>query len=182
MGQRLNIEIVANDKLLANSYYHWSAYTSSAKILTRQILLYLKNSRTTDPLLKAIRCLEKTGAGLTKFELEDVKKLYPNKTFKKATDRNNGLISISKNGMDETRKWEEGRVTIDIINNILNFDVFFTETNEEFKEDHMLSEDITILNCENDPCIITFKDFLKDYDFYGKNCIIYDNIIYQPIE
>ena len=37
MGQRLNteriIEIVDNDKTLANSYYHWSAYTDSAVAL-----------------------------------------------------------------------------------------------------------------------------------------------------
>ena len=30
MGQRLNIEIKKDSKVLANSYYHWSAYTSSA--------------------------------------------------------------------------------------------------------------------------------------------------------
>lgn len=182
MGQRLNIEITANDKLLANCYYHWSAYTSSAKILTRQILLYLKNSRTTEPLLKAIRCLEKTGAGLTKFELEDVKKLYPKRTFKKAKDRNTGLIAITQQGMNETRRWEEGRVTVDITNNTLNFDVFFTETIEEFKEDNE-EVDISKINVSiTDPCIITFDDFLKNYDDYGKDCIIYDNIVYQPIE
>lgn len=181
MGQRLNIEIVANDKLLANCYYHWSAYTSSAKILTRQILLYLKRSKLKDPLLKAIRCLETTGAGLTEFELEDAKELYPNKKFKKATDRNDGLIAITQSEMNKTRRWEESRVTIDITNNVINFDVFFTETIEEFKEDHMLSEDITILNCKNDPCIITFDDFLINYENFGKDCIIYDNIVYQPI-
>lgn len=182
MGQRLNIEIVATVKLLANSYYHWSAYTSSAKFLTRQILLYLKRSKLKDPLLKAIRCLEKTGAGLTKFELEDVKKLYPNKTFKKATDRNSGLISISKNGMNETRKWEEGRVTIDIYTQKIYFDVFYTEAIEDFKEDNE-EVDINKINVSiTDPCIITFEDFLKNYDDYGKDCIIYDDIVYQPIE
>lgn len=182
MGQRLNIEIVAGCKSLANCYYHWSAYTSSAKFLTRQILLYLKNSRTTDPLLKAIRCLEKTGAGLDKFELEDVKKLYPKRTFKKAKDRNDGLIAITQNGMNETRRWEEGRVTIDIISNTLYFDVFFTETIKEFKKDQMSSEDITILNCNNDPCIVYFDDFLKNYENFGKDLFIYNNIVYQPIE
>ena len=30
MGQRLNIEIKKDSKVLANAYYHWSAYTSSA--------------------------------------------------------------------------------------------------------------------------------------------------------
>ena len=30
MGQRLNIEIMKNGETIANCYYHWSAYTTSA--------------------------------------------------------------------------------------------------------------------------------------------------------
>lgn len=182
MGQRLNIEITAGNKVLANCYYHWSAYTSSAKFLTRQIILYLQKSRTKDPLLKAIRCLEITGAGLTTFELDDAKKLYPNKKFKKAVDRNTGLIAISQTGIKDTQRWEEGKVTIDIYSQKIYFDVFFTETIEEFKEDHELSDDITILKYDNDPCIIDFDDFLKNYENFGKDLFIFDNLVHQPIE
>ena len=38
MGQRLNIEIIENGKVLANAYYHWSGYTSSSLELTQEIL------------------------------------------------------------------------------------------------------------------------------------------------
>ena len=38
MGQRLNIEIMSGEKVLANAYYHWSAYTASAAELTKIIL------------------------------------------------------------------------------------------------------------------------------------------------
>lgn len=39
MGQRLNIEIKRrkDNKVLANSYYHWSAYTSSSLHLAEEI-------------------------------------------------------------------------------------------------------------------------------------------------
>ena len=38
MGQRLNIEIINDDKVLANAYYHWAGYTTSAISLTETIL------------------------------------------------------------------------------------------------------------------------------------------------
>ena len=46
MGQRLNIEIVKGDpdNVLANAYYHWSAYTSSAAQLTCLIVAALAAS------------------------------------------------------------------------------------------------------------------------------------------
>lgn len=30
MGQRLNIEVIKNGKVVGNCYYHWSAYTLSS--------------------------------------------------------------------------------------------------------------------------------------------------------
>lgn len=38
MGQRLNIEIVKDKKVLANCYYHWSGYSNSAVNLAIQII------------------------------------------------------------------------------------------------------------------------------------------------
>ena len=182
MGQRLNIEIVGGCESLANSYYHWSAYTSGAKYLTRMIVLYLQKSRTTNPIKKAIRCLEKTGAGLTAFELKEAKKLYPKTKFKKAIDRNDGLIAITKENMKETRDWEEGRVTIDIYSQKIYFDVFWIDNVEDYKEERELNNISNIKVLKNDPCIITFEDFLKNYEGYAIDCVIYDNKVYQPIE
>ena len=42
MGQRLNIEITKNGNVLANSYYHWSAYSDCALNITTKIIT-LKN-------------------------------------------------------------------------------------------------------------------------------------------
>lgn len=42
MGQRLNLEILETkngvDNILANAYYHWSGYTSSAIRLTEKAI------------------------------------------------------------------------------------------------------------------------------------------------
>ena len=47
MGERLNIEVVKGNKLLANSYYHWSGYSNCAVNLTIEIVEsfeYIKNN------------------------------------------------------------------------------------------------------------------------------------------
>ncbi len=65
MGQRLNIQIEANDtdtnetEVLANCYYHWSVYTSSAMELVNEIVdsgIYKLD--ILDPVEKAIRLIE----------------------------------------------------------------------------------------------------------------------------
>ena len=38
MGQRLNIEIVKNGEVLANSYYHWSGFSNSSIDLAIRII------------------------------------------------------------------------------------------------------------------------------------------------
>lgn len=120
MGERLNIEILKGDKLLANSYYHWSGFTSSSIVLTKNIIGFLKNFEFgEDEVLDSIKILESSGAGMTEEEIN--LSSYDKSLFKKCEGRNNGLINISEEGMDETRYWEEERVQIDIKNNKVNF-------------------------------------------------------------
>lgn len=106
MGQRLNIEIVKNGKVLANSYYHWSGYSSSAINLTETIITkfdyikkynvegYIKNK----DLLLAIRLLETTGAGVT--DIEGTRKILEDETnnlkLQNCKDRNEGIIRSKK--------------------------------------------------------------------------------------
>ena len=78
MGERLNIEIVKGNKLLANSYYHWSGYSNCAVNLTIEIVNsfeYIKkykvdNVKNKDILL-AIRLLEATGAGTNESQISN---------------------------------------------------------------------------------------------------------------
>lgn len=149
MGQRLNIEIrrKKDNKILANSYYHWSAYTYSSLKLADEIIenIYdiIRNDKVSDEI-KAIQLLQTTGAGLLEQEYNALNE-EDKKYCSLATDRNLGLISFTEKGMEETRTWEEGRltITIDFDNkeydfvgdkNRVDFEVYFPISREEIEE------------------------------------------------
>lgn len=139
MGQRLNIEIIENGKVLANAYYHWSAYTSSSLIITQEILKSINDNMYEDKVVRAIKLLEVTGAGLTaqekQFAKDTIKDFY-SYIFAECTGRDDGLIAISEQGIEETRLWEEGRVEIDIAKQTVNFNVLRIKTIEKEKEEN----------------------------------------------
>ena len=135
MGQRLNIQIETNDTdtnetvVLANCYYHWSGYTSSAMALVKEIVdSGVYNLVILDPVEKAIKLLEATGAGLAEDELTDT---YNTPKYTVSTSRNNGLIAISEEGINSVAEWEESRVTINLTTGSINMsDMFYDETEE----------------------------------------------------
>ena len=135
MEQRLNIQIEANDtdtyetKVLANCYYHWSGHTSSAMELVKVIVdSGIYNLDTLDPVEKAIRLLEETGAGLAIDELTDT---YNEPKYKVATSRNNGLIAISETGTNRVIELQESIITINLTTGSINMsDMFYDETDE----------------------------------------------------
>ena len=141
MGQRLNIQIEANDtntnetKVLANCYYHWSGYTHSAMELVKEIVdSGIYNLDILDPVEKAIRLLEATGAGLAEDELTEI---YNTPKYKISTDRDMGLIAISKEGTNRVAEWEESRVTINLTTGSINMsDMVYDET-DEFSSDEL---------------------------------------------
>ena len=141
MGQRLNIQIEANNpttdktEVLANCYYHWSGYTHIAMELVKVIVdSGIYNLDILDPVEKAIRLLETTGAGLAEDELTDT---YSIPEYKLATSRNDGLIAISKEGTNVTMKWEESRVTINLTTGSIDMsDMVYDET-DEFSSDEL---------------------------------------------
>lgn len=136
MGQRLNIEINSNGRTLANAYYHWGGFTSSSLELTKLILKNSEKVHHQDSTVRAVRLLETTGALLTSDEVEEMKQRGAVEEFEHAVDRNSGLIAISENGMDSTRRWEEGRVEINIDEKIINFNVLDRYTKPEYLEDY----------------------------------------------
>lgn len=139
MGQRLNVEIWNNGKVLANAYYHWSAYTDSAADIVTAALDYIKNNPMKDDndLLYAIRILEATGAGLTDREVEHAKMLpvLDGETFAECNGRNDGLCGISENEIASTRSWAEGTVFIYLDEKRVSFDVFFRERAWEWEKE-----------------------------------------------
>ena len=37
MGQRLNLEIVVGENVIANAYYHWSGLTSTSLLVSKRV-------------------------------------------------------------------------------------------------------------------------------------------------
>ena len=137
MGQRLNIEMVANGKSLVNAYFHWSAYTDNALSILQEIIKTQEKIDILDEIKnmpldkKAIYLLISIGAGITPEDVHLNK--YPD-IWIKATNRNEGLINISEEQKEVCRTLEEGRITIDIAKKTFEFDVFFEFSKEEVEE------------------------------------------------
>ena len=136
MGQRLNIQIEANNPItnetvvLANCYYHWSGYTSSAMELVNEMV----NSGVykldiLDPVEKAIRLLEATGAGIAVDELTNT---YYAPKYNVSSDRNKGIIAISEEGTNRVAEWEESRVTINLTTGSIDMSGMVYDETDEF--------------------------------------------------
>lgn len=162
MGQRLNIEIKSKGKVLANSYYHWSAYSERALELVKKIIDNFQEIHDDNEMIRAVKLLGLTGAGLTReaihyayknidnFDLtaDDGKGFFSRYLIPMAIDRNNGLINISDKEMQDTRYWEEGRITINIDRKTFDFDVLFKMPIMTFIKEY---EDVKIENLKEPP-------------------------------
>lgn len=139
MGQRLNIEIVDGDTVLANAYYHWSAFTFPALELTAEIIKGIDKVPSENRLEQAVELLELTGAGVDDVEWarieSDTTGKFDELVSKEAKNRNKGLISVTKEGILETETWEEGRVSIDPEKKTICFDVVDCLSLEEYRAD-----------------------------------------------
>ena len=171
MGQRLNIEIVNGETSLANCYYHWSAYTGSALGLTRQIINAYYDSEAIVGLKMAVDLLEYTGGGVNEAERAGIQKCaekFGHIKFNDATSRNDGLISVTEEGKEETRKWEEGRVTIDLDSETFSFDVAWFDSPEDYFEEYCDEDDLQyedLAECKYDLSAVPFAaiDDLMDF-------------------
>ena len=200
MGQRLVVSIESMGECLAKIYYHWSAYTVSALYQTKQIVdcIYDHNDETKSELqLRLIRFCEKNGGGIkgTDNEFDYIKNLFPNEVLK--TDgysRNNGLIALSKNGMEELQRWSEGDVTINLDEDEIHFEVCgwyesLLEYNEERAEwDEDWGNGISLQDVPDigyDISCISVDDIgavLDALNAVNSHIIRYGNEIYELIE
>ena len=111
-----------------------------------------------DPVEKAIRLLEATGAGLTKNEFTDT---YPESKYKLSENRSEGLIAISEKGIQETQYWEEAIVTINLSTNMVDMGgVYYLDEVDEVDEEET-TEDIPELEYDLHTSIYEFD---KVYD------------------
>lgn len=137
MGQRLVIHMFDKGKEIANAYYHWSAYTDDAIYTVKKMLNSYEQLKKENPdkRLIAIRLLEKTGAGFPNADMVGAKEVYPNETFAISNDRNEGLIAISEDSMEESSRWEEGRVDIYLDSETIEFNVWMEVLIEQYIKD-----------------------------------------------
>lgn len=190
MGQRLNIEIWHGQKCLATAYYHWSAYTKTAAELVEKILEAYHKERSIPNRRYAVKLLEVTGAALTdeerKVMLEGVHK---EDDYKPCTGHNDGLIAVSKDGINNTRSCEEHRVSIYLGQERVNFGVY-----SEFKWPWDWAEyahEIDLSECEHDmrnlPALdydttnISFGEFSEFADVMAANDFLFSPIMQRAI-
>lgn len=151
MGQRLNIEIWNNGEAIANSYYHWSAYTLPAINLTKVAIKSILNSEET-PLNTAIVALQATGSGFSEQELDEIKDKEIDVELFEASNRNDGILSITESGIEETRCWMEGLVEIYLDSHTISFGTFFDVDEKEYLEDGEDLDKLPIVDIDFD-CI-----------------------------
>ena len=177
MGQRLNLEIrkktKTRDKVLANAYYHWSAYTADAFKLLSEAYSFLELNKNTikDERLLAIRALEETGAGLPGYDNGDLIRIknmvkYRDTSFQQCTSRNAGIIGCFPDSIKATEDWAEGTATIYIDDLSIIFDVWsayetvedILEWDEDFKE-----EEVILIPYDRDDMSIAELQEVVDY-------------------
>lgn len=140
MGQRLVVTVNVKGEDIAKLYYHWSAYSISALAQTRDILNCLldNDNEIEDLRLRLIRFVESEGGcirgGGDSREFAAIQAMYPNEVFKTEGSRNDGLIALTEEGMDDLEGWSEGSVTIYLDDGIVWNSVFDMETIDEFNE------------------------------------------------
>ena len=167
MGQRLNIQFEDNTGVLANAYYHWSGYTSSAMLLTNKIISSdLIDDTSISNKVKAVKLLELTGAGFT---LEEFNDEFPSHIYKQSKDRNEGLIAISKGGIEETQSWEEARVTIDLDAQQIYFNIYCDVNIEEYDPEDIAKIPEQSYDSELDYEDVSFEKFPELYKEYDLN-------------
>jgi hypothetical protein len=115
MKKRLCINIICDDKNIANVYYHQSGNIVSTLSLVNIITNYIVENKTSDVLLDAIRAIETTGAGFTVATIEDYLRIkYPDEKFIRFNSCISGIIEITETGMNKNRVTADNVINIDI--------------------------------------------------------------------
>lgn len=151
MGQRLVINCVRNGEKFATLYFHWSAYTDSTYAEGLKIVSglmdrgYSKDMKDSETILMLEEILREDSQGLNPFhnpvtvshggvdqteaEIAAFEALGLSKEAMDAENisRNDGLISITEQGMKDNETWGEGFAILDFDNETFENDIFYEE-------------------------------------------------------
>lgn len=81
--------------------------------------------------------------------------------FKDCVDRNRGILSITEEGINETRTWQEGRVIIDLDEEM------YEEMKERFDSYSKYNEDLTHFSFEDLPDMVDMVQEISDEGNFG---------------
>ena len=150
MGQRLVITTTINGEEIAAIYYHWSGYSTSALQEAKELLETLskigfsKSMSKEEQQLAIIRAVE-IGGGEVKVgdESERVKAMFPKETFTDEGSRNDGLIAITPEGIQDLKFWGEESLDIDFDNETIYDGVLHRvdENDTESMKEYFYDED-----------------------------------------
>ena len=132
MKTLLNIQIEMNTvgknkpTILAKAFYQWSSCTLTAfQLVNKLVDSKIYSTDISDPVEKAIRLLESTGAGLASTEFSEK---YDEKNYNPSTSGNAGVIIISEKGLQAEQVCEELIVSINISTGVIDMGgVFYVE-------------------------------------------------------
>ena len=183
MGQRLNVELISKGKTIANVYMHWAAYTSTSLEVTKDFITVFGDIKHEDlenlsEIYRRIK-IARPGSSITNFEKDRLKDTHPEITVAEYIDRDTGLVSFSEKGIEDTRNWEEGRVSIDIENKTVEFGVYYDfsdDDDEDLVEQFKDAPTIESKLFNDDP--ISYCDFCEEYNKIGE---MIDDKIYDVI-
>ena len=179
MGQRLVVELIDNEQVLASVYFHWSAYFEPAiqelKFLSDDILEAEQTGE--NKLLAVLKGLEKRGGGVRISDMETVKEMFPEYNPSINGNRNDGLITFSQEGIRDWYYQAEGLADIDITTHKIRnmvwaepepFEIDVTATNEvciKYKNNEYLLN-LEEMSCESIQDLYEFleKRFTSDDD------------------
>lgn len=166
MGQRLNIEIIdSNYKILANCYYHNKGFTRKALELSKQILDKLEYIHRNPEKFKkftnkeiAVYLLYKDilGPGIENKMIRDANTslIYASENFKslpvkKVINRDEGMICLTKDSIEDTRYWEEARLSINIGLMKMNISKLFHNLDDEEVKEYTTNKEFKIIKSKN---------------------------------
>lgn len=168
MKSLLNIQIEMNTlgknepTILAKAFYEWSSCTLTAfQLVNKLVDSKIYSTDISDPVEKAIRLLESTGAGLAATEFSEK---YDEKNYNKSTSENAGVIIISEKGLQVEQDWEELIVSINISTGVIDMGgVFYVE------------EDLYELDPEEEIQNLTYSTYSHFNDFQKLYAEIQEN-------
>lgn len=151
MGERLVIDCVRDGEKFATLYFHWSAYTDTAYAEGLKIVSglmdrgYSKDMTKNETILMLEEILREDSKGLNPFknpitvshggvdqteaEIAAFEALGLSKEEMDAENisRNDGLISITEQGIRDSETWGEGFALLDFDNETFENDLFYED-------------------------------------------------------